>query len=294
MGTRTASTRLAVTASAVALMVVLGACSSSSTSSSSTTTAKAGTTTTAAAGPLRILVTNDDGYSAPGIDAVVQGLHTLPDVAVSVVAPLTNQSGSGSKTTPGTLTVTDVKTASGYAAKAVAGYPADTVIWAVDDHGLSQKPQVVISGVNFGQNIGSSVDISGTVGAARAAASRGIPALASSAGLPPSGVAAPDFATVVTQVEKWVTDHRAALVAGKASSPVLLQNLNGPTCAAGTTPRALQTVPVDLNTTVAQTLAPANCASTATNPTADVQAFDEGFQTLSDLSVTPSTTTTTG
>ena len=131
-----------------------------------------------------------------------------------MVAPLTNQSGTGGKTTPGTLTVTDVKTASGYPAKAVAGYPADTVIWAVDDHGLAQKPQVVISGVNFGQNLGSTVNISGTVGAARAAASRGIPALASSAGLPPTGVASPDYADAVTQVEKWITQHRAALVAG--------------------------------------------------------------------------------
>ena len=274
-----------------ALMVVLAACSSGGSKSASSSTG-APATTTASAGPLRILVTNDDGYSAPGIDAVVQGLRTLPDVSVSVVAPLTNQSGQGNKTTPGTLAVTDVKTASGYPARAVAGYPADTVIWAVDHHGLAQRPQVVVSGVNFGQNIGPLIDISGTVGAARAAAGRGIPALAASAGLPPAGVATPDFAAAVTQVEHWITQHRAGLVAGHDSSPVLLQNLNTPTCAAGTSLRGLVTVPVDLSAPNSE-LNSADCSSTATSPSTDVQAFDEGFEPLSNLPVTPTTTPTT-
>jgi 5'-nucleotidase len=269
-----------------ALLVVLAGCSSGGSKAASGSTGSSATTA-APAGPLRILVTNDDGYSAPGIDAVVQGLRTLPDVVVTVVAPLTNVSGTGGKTTPGSLSVTDVKTAGGYPAKAVAGYPADTVIWAVDQHGLAQKPQVVVSGVNFGQNLGTSTDISGTVGAARAAASRGIPALAASAGLAPPGVAAPDYADAVTQVEKWITRHRTALVGGQASSPVLLQNLNVPTCAPGTTVRGLVTVPVDLTATPAQQGAPANCASTATDPAGDVPAFNEGFEPLSNLSVTP-------
>ncbi len=278
-----ASTAVAVLVATAALL--LAGCSSSKSSGSPAT---AGTpATTAPAAPLRIMVTNDDGYAAPGIDAVVQGLRTLPDVTITVVAPLANQSGTGGKITPGTLTVTDVKTASGYAAKAVAGFPADTVIWAVDQHGLAQMPQVVISGVNFGQNLGSATNLSGTVGAARAAASRGIPALAASAGLAPPGVATPDYAVAVTQVERWITRHRAALVAGKASSPVLLQNLNTPTCAAGQSPRGPVSVPVDLQAPLAQTLAAPNCASTAVGPTGDVQAFDEGFEPLSDLSVTP-------
>ncbi len=243
---------MATAASVVAVAVMAAGCSSSTSSTASTTTAAP--TTSAAVAPLRVLVTNDDGYSAPGIDAVVQGLRTLPDVAITVVAPLANQSGTGGKTTSGTLAVTDVKTASGYPAKAVAGYPADTVIWAVDQHGLAQRPQVVISGVNFGQNLGTSTNISGTVGAARAAASRGIPALASSAGLAPAGVAEPDYAAAVTQVEHWITEHRAALASGQASSPVLLQNLNVPTCAAGQSPRTLVTVAVDLAATAAQQL----------------------------------------
>ena len=56
---------------------------------------------------LTILVTNDDGVTAPGINATVQALTALPHTKVTVVAPLTNQSGTGAKMTAGTLTVTD-------------------------------------------------------------------------------------------------------------------------------------------------------------------------------------------
>ena len=53
---------------------------------------------------ITVLVTNDDGVSAPGIDALVQALRTSKNTKVVVVAPATNQSGTGGKTTPGTLT----------------------------------------------------------------------------------------------------------------------------------------------------------------------------------------------
>jgi len=132
---------------------------------------------------LTILVTNDDGVTAPGINATVQALTALPHTKVTVVAPLTNQSGTGAKTTAGALTVTDATTASGYPAKAVAGYPADTIIWAIDDHGVAQRPDLVVSGINFGENIGPLASLSGTVGAAETALARGIPALAVSQGV---------------------------------------------------------------------------------------------------------------
>jgi len=278
--------RLGAAAVAVTLVLALGACSSKGGSKLPLRSGQTTVTTAATNRALRIMVTNDDGFDAAGIDAVVQGLRALPDVEVSVVAPAKNQSGSAGKTTPGNLTVTDQKTKSGYPAKAVAGYPADTVRWAIDDHGLAQRPDVVVSGVNFGQNIGPAVNISGTVGAARAAASRGIPALAASAGFPPKGVAEPDFADAVTQVEKWITEHRVGLLTGSDSSPVLLQNLNVPTCATGQSVRGLVTVPVDANAPLSS-INDVNCASTATNPTGDVQAFNEGFEPLSNLSVQP-------
>ncbi|HEX7499692.1 MAG TPA: 5'/3'-nucleotidase SurE, partial [Polyangia bacterium] len=127
---------------------------------------------------MRVLVTNDDGYSAAGIDALAEALWARPDIAVIVVAPSTNESGTGGDTTDGIVNATDALTGSGRPAKAVNGYPADCLKWAVDKQGVSERPDLVISGINLGENVGPSVDTSGTVGAARAAAARKIPALA--------------------------------------------------------------------------------------------------------------------
>ena len=108
-------------------------------------------------------MTNDDGVGAPGIDALVQGLRRLDRVRITVVAPATNQSGTGDMTTPGALTTEQATTTSGYPAVAVQGFPADTVNFALDG-GIPEKPHLVASGVNVGQNLGPVVNISGTVG----------------------------------------------------------------------------------------------------------------------------------
>ncbi|MBA3281693.1 MAG: survival protein SurE, partial [Acidimicrobiia bacterium] len=91
--------------------------------------------TSAPAGPepLRILVSNDDSYAAPGIDVLVEALLTLDAVEVTVVAPLEERSGSGAKVTDGEVAVTDVETAGGYPAKAVDGFPADAVRVAIEE-----------------------------------------------------------------------------------------------------------------------------------------------------------------
>jgi len=267
-----------------ALLVVVALAGCSSTKNDSAAPA-APSETTIAAGPLKILVTNDDGVGAAGIDAVVEGLRKLPDTEVTVVAPATNESGTGGKTTSGPLTVTDATTVSGYPAKAVAGYPADTIIWAIDNHGIDFTPDLVVSGINFGQNLGPTTDVSGTVGAARAAAARNIPSLASSQGLgdPPA------YPTGVTAVLAWVAAHRAALSSGTIIKPVLLENLNIPTCVTGA-PRATVTVPVATNDT-GRDYNKVDCTSTATDPTDDIAGFSEGFITVSTLH--PITTTGT-
>ena len=162
---------------------------------------------------LRILVTNDDGVGAPGINATVEALTALPHTKVTVVAPLTNQSGTGAKVTAGTLTATNATTAGGYPAKAVAGYPADTIIWAIDDHGISERPNLVVSGINFGENIGPLASLSGTVGAAETALARGIPALAVSQGV--DNGQSPDFSQGARYLVAWVQSHRKVLLAGK-------------------------------------------------------------------------------
>jgi 5'-nucleotidase len=231
--------------------------------------------TTAVAAPLQILVTNDDGVDAAGIDAVVQALVALPDTEVTVVAPSGNRSGSGSQTTPGPLTVTDATTASGHPAKSVDGFPADTIIWALDQGGVDVRPQLVVSGINAGQNLGPATDISGTVGAAKAAVERGIPALAASQGFAET----PDYPSGVDEVLSWLELHRAELEAGTA--PVVVENLNVPTCPTGTV-RGLVEQPVaaeagDRNVLVV------DCQSSKDDFVDDVDAFINGYAVISDI-----------
>lgn len=265
---------------AVLLLVtgsILTACGSSS-SASSTTSSR----TSVADQTLTIMVTNDDGVGAPGINAVVQGLRTLPHATVTVVAPLTNQSGTGEKTTPasaGTLKTSKAETASGYPATAVHGYPADTVIWGVKDHGLSLRPDLVVSGINFGQNIGPLAAESGTVGAAREAVSLGVPALAASQGV--DNGSGPDFSEAVPIVESWVTRHRAELIAHTYGSDPLQANLNVPTCAGGSVRGPVTTVlAASGNPSVTINV---DCTSTSTSYSNDLDAFEIGYATLTPL-----------
>jgi 5'-nucleotidase len=223
---------------------------------------------------LRILVTNDDGYNAPGIDALVQALRQLPNVSIEVSAPATNESGTSSTFTPGPRTATRLATLSGYPAYAVQVTPADSVTWALAN---LPRPQVVVSGTNDGQNLGTLVNVSGTVGAARTAARAGIPALAVSQGLgnPPA------FALSAHDAAQWVQQHRQLFtVKVKHRAHVLLQNLNAPTCTTGSV-RGEVTVPIAA--TSSQALATPDCTSTATHPPDDITAFNEGFATLSTL-----------
>jgi 5'-nucleotidase len=224
--------------------------------------------------PLEILVTNDDGYAAAGIDAVVEGLRVLDGVNVTVVAPAEDQSGTGDQTTPGGVTSFEATTQSGYPAVAVEGFPADSVLHALDV--LGENPDLVVSGINNGQNIGPFVELSGTVGAARTAARRFIPALASSQGLG-SQTVSPDFPSGVDAVLAWVEDFRL----GRAGPPVEdVANLNIPTCFTGAIRgKAVLPVAAALN---GRPFNPSNCNSTVTTFADDVDGFINGFITLSD------------
>ena len=237
-------------------------------------------TTTEVTEPLQILVTNDDGIGADGIDVIVQALLQLENVEVTVVAPLENQSGSGGKTTEGALTVTDATTKSGYAAKAVAGFPADTIVWAIDQGGIDFVPDLVVSGINNGQNYSLEiVSASGTVGAARAAAKRNIPSVAVSQGL----ADAPDYPTAAKALVQWVQDHREELLARADGDAVIeFVSINAPTCAEGLTIRGVIEVPIEsLGTTDYNAN---NCASTV-EPTGDVSGFQIGYVTITKLPV---------
>lgn len=263
-------------------------CSSTSETSTPTTAGGSGTSSTPAgsatpARTLRILVTNDDGVGADGIDAVVEGLRQLPDVEVTVVAPAENQSGTAGKTTDGPLTVTDATTKSGYPAKSVAGFPADTIVWAIDDKGIGFTPDLVVSGINFGQNVGPLVNVSGTVGAARAAVQRNIPALAASQGI---GTPA-DFPTGVKYVTDWVTANRASFGAPpEGGTTLVVASMNIPTCTTGSV-RGLAEVKTATDAAGRDLANAPDCTSTATNPADDIDAFLEGFVALAPVAPTP-------
>lgn len=265
----------------VLVLALFGAACSGGDESADTgdTTTTEATTTTAAPEVLTILVSNDDGVDAPGIDAVVRALSELPDTEVIVVAPLENQSGSGSKTTEGELAVTEEQTASGVSATAVAGFPADAVNWALDG-GIEDTPDLVVSGVNSGQNLGAVGDtLSGTIGAARAGAAKGIPALASSTAISEQA----DYDLAATYVVAWVEENRAALLAGELTGEnLLLQSINIPVCTAGEIRGVIE---VPMSTSSDNAIADQDCTSTLEDPADDIIGFNNGFVVISDLTL---------
>ena len=240
--------------------------------------------------PLRILLTNDDGYAAPGIDVVAQALDALPDVELTIVAPATNKSGTGSQSTPGTLRASNQKTASGLPATAVDGFPADAVRYGLDTV-MTSVPDVVVAGINQGQNLGPVTQISGTVGAAKAAAEREIPALAASQG----GGVSLQYDVGARLVVSWITSHRLAFVTATETGNANLVgvvNLNIPTCATGSL-RGIKNVP--LATDGAGALENGDCNSKVTDVTTDIAAFLNGFASVTQLdaagiAATPTTT----
>lgn len=275
MGLKTRS--LAFSGALLVLAALSSACSGAPSPSPSAPAGTASASTspgsTTATRPLKVLVTNDDGYAAAGIDGVVEALRKEPNVEVAVVAPLENQSGSGGKTTDGPLTATDVKTASGYPAKAVKGFPADSVRWALDG-GIGFRPDLVVSGNNEGTNLGPLVDISGTIGAARAGAKRGIPAVAVSQGLG----SPPDYPAGTKVLIDWFRANRSTL-----PPPTSLVSFNVPTCKTGSI-RGLLQVPAATGAN-GRDLFTSDCTSTSNDNTDDVDAFDHGYATQSNVSL---------
>src|SRR6187549_1712422 len=125
---------------------------------------------------MRILLTNDDGIMAPGIVALYRELVTIGEV--SVIAPEQVQSATGhgiTLTTP--LLTSSVTVENGFTGIAVDGRPADCVKLAVAKL-LPRTPDLVISGMNSGANVGINVIYSGTVAAAIEAAFLGLPSIA--------------------------------------------------------------------------------------------------------------------
>ena len=126
---------------------------------------------------MRILITNDDGVNSSGIVAAKNAIKKLGDI--DVVAPATQQSGIGHALTlfeP--IRVTISKLLDGTTAYSVSGTPTDAVIIGIYEI-MKEKPDLLISGINVGENLGmAELSTSGTIGAAMEAAVHGIPAIA--------------------------------------------------------------------------------------------------------------------
>lgn len=228
---------LAPVSVALLATIPLTACSDDDGDSASSETSEAAETTTTAAvesgcttsetGPLDIVLVNDDGIINPAIDVLIEALDGLEDieVEVTVVAPADEKSGSSDTTTPGGATYTEATTPGGNEGYAVDGFPADAVIVALDDLGL--EPDLVLSGINPGQNIGPFASISGTVGVGRTAIRRGVPALAVSG---PPELVAEQFDVGAELALEWIEENCEALVAGTAQTDTVT-SINFPACA---------------------------------------------------------------
>ncbi len=125
-----------------------------------------------------ILVTNDDGVHSPGLRAAVAALHPLGDLLV--VAPWQQQSGMGRcypQESNGRIHTTSLTWTHGLVqAFGVEGSPAQTV-WHALLELAPRRPDLAVVGINYGENVGSDITSSGTVGAALEAATAGIPTL---------------------------------------------------------------------------------------------------------------------
>ncbi len=127
----------------------------------------------------QILLTNDDGIQSPGLWAAAGALAALG--RVTVAAPAEQSSGMG-RSLPSTSSgiIREEKLhviGQEWIVYAVSGSPAQAVQHAVLEI-MPRKPALVVSGINYGENVGLGTTISGTVGAAMEAASLGLPALA--------------------------------------------------------------------------------------------------------------------
>ncbi len=126
-----------------------------------------------------ILLTNDDGIRSPGLWAAASELSKIG--YVTVAAPREQSSGMG-RSLPNTsdgIIIEEQMQVNGqqWNVYSVGGSPAQSVLHGVLEI-VPHKPDMVVSGINYGENVGTGITISGTVGAAMEAASLGFPALA--------------------------------------------------------------------------------------------------------------------
>jgi 5'-nucleotidase len=127
---------------------------------------------------VKVLLTNDDGIQASGLHAMRRALLEIPGIELAVIAPDSNRSATArSITTRRPLWVEEVEFGDGSSGFATDGTPVDCVRFAT--LGLIEfQPELIVSGINHGSNLGDDITYSGTVAAALEGIVLGIPALA--------------------------------------------------------------------------------------------------------------------
>lgn len=177
---------------------------------------------------MRILITNDDGITAPGLAILADIAEALagPEGEVWTVAPATEQSGVGhciSYTRPALMGEL------GPRRYAIEGTPADCVLAALH-HILPEAPDLILSGINHGNNAGENALYSGTLGAAMEGALQGVRSIALSSFIGPEnaddvwGAAAAHGAAAVHEIlDRWPEE---------APGYGLFWNVNFPPCPA--------------------------------------------------------------
>ncbi len=174
---------------------------------------------------MHILLTNDDGVFAPALWALRESLLRLG--RVTVVAPRTEQSGVGHAITYlAPITAERVRVQGDAEAYAISGTPADCVKFALLEL-LSEPPELVVSGINLGYNVGHYVFYSGTVAAAVEGAMNGIRSVAFST----AGSNAGDLSAIAAQalrVLKVILERSPREADGALAYNVNLPELPGP------------------------------------------------------------------
>ena len=125
---------------------------------------------------VRILITNDDGFNADGIKSLKKiALEMSTEENIFIVAPSINQSAKGRSITYKTDFEIIKKSSNDYC---VGGTPTDCIIFALDHLLKDKKPDLILSGINWGYNLAEDVFYSGTIAAAMEGADRGILSIA--------------------------------------------------------------------------------------------------------------------
>lgn len=127
---------------------------------------------------MNVLLTNDDGIQAQGLNALRKALLEVPGIDLTVIAPDSNRSATArSITTREPLWIDEIEFQDGSIGYATDGTPVDCVRFAV--LGLTEsQPELIVSGINHGTNLGDDITYSGTVAAALEGVVLGIPAIA--------------------------------------------------------------------------------------------------------------------